>query len=531
MKSTDEKFLNELAQTLTASSGEEKNRRIRALEQLAAIPFTDPSHTVELLCETINKLGTIEPEITLVTKGLRKAVRSTDAALDRLTKLVEERHAGALHCACRILISFDVGKQSRLGPSLAKELFRRETADSLAEAIAAVLAQLKHPDAKRAVIKEISKYLDSPDQVRIKYAVAILSRIGDRAAESALLRVLSKLLDGYYGGYRDPIMKDLCSYFAKILTTSAVPRLLQGIEKGWHRCFAETLGAICDAYPELQRNVLRLAKRTSDISVKLDCVYGLATMHRALPRVKEIAAIIKDDDLKYEYARTSFKSLLMRNSKESRPLLADMLRSNDERRYEFALEVLKEMHLPIWDVAKSLGTQPVRAIYEYFWARKEAHSFDYLWQEKAKLGETIKGKTTRFEYLLQNLLSCLGFITLNVDPSRRAGVDIVAFPPTWSYALLIGATTGTVEDNLEKLANTVADLYTALGDLARKVEIVPIVATSLSGETNPKNADYARSHRIVTLRQSDIDRLVDWVNTSRSYKKFLTYLDVRLQHL
>lgn len=79
-------------------------------------------------------------------------------------------------------------------------------------------------------------------------------------------------------------------------------------------------------------------------------------------------------------------------------------------------------------------------------------------------------------------------------------------------------------DNLEKLADTLRGVRTALGELARKIEILPIVATSMAGETSPKDEEYARKYGVVILRQSDIDRLVEWVSTNRSYKKLLAYL-------
>ena len=147
-----------------------------------------------------------------------------------------------------------------------------------------------------------------------------------------------------------------------------------------------------------------------------------------------------------------------------------------------------------------------------------------LWEAKEKLGDAVKGKATKFEHPLRHLLSCLGFITLDVDPTRRTGVDTVAFPPSWSCVLLVGATTGVVGDNLEKLANTVKGVRTALGGLARKIDTLPIVATSIAGETNPKDEEYARKHGIVILRQPDIDKLMEWVSTNRSYKQVVTYL-------
>jgi hypothetical protein len=148
-----------------------------------------------------------------------------------------------------------------------------------------------------------------------------------------------------------------------------------------------------------------------------------------------------------------------------------------------------------------------------------------LWEAKEKLGENVKGKTTKFEHLLRHLLSCLGFITLDVDASGKKGVDTVAFAPSWSYVLVLGSTTGGISKNLQDLADILRGLRLTLGRLARKIEIFPVVATSMVVEAHPNDAEYARKHGILILRESDIDRIVNWVNTNRSYKELVAYLE------
>lgn len=525
MQRTGIELLTEIENTIAASSGEERNRRIRALEQLVKARLAGNSRAVDLLCELISKVGPLEPEIALVTKYFRSVARANRPTVERLAHLVGNHHVGAIWCGCRVLLFIGGKTQASLACSLAKEVLQRDTNDSVTETLLTALKQLKHPDARRAVTREVSRCLDSPDGLRIRHAVIILSHLGDKSVEPRLVDVLSKLLDGYYGGHIDTIRESLCSYFVKFKSRTAVPGLLRGIEKRSHRRFAETVGVICDTYPEVQEDLLRLARTTSNVSIKLECLAGLATMGKTKPLVRDLAEIIEDDELRYDDIRANFKQALLRNPRESKPILLEMLRNNDERRYEFALQVLKEMDIPIEEVAKAVGTNPIVAIYNYFFEEPSSSlSLTALWGAKQKLGEGVKGTTTRLEHLVRHLLSCLGFITLDVNASRRPGVDTVAFPPTWSCVLLIGTTTGVVGDNLEKLANTVREVRATLGEMAHKIQILAIVTTSIAGETNPKDKEYAQNHGVVILRQWDIDRLVEWVSTSRSYKEFLAYL-------
>lgn len=501
------------------------------MEQLGRLRITNASRAVEVLCEIVRKLGTVQPETTIVTKYLAKAAHSGGPALERLRKLIDERHTGAIQCGYLVLASLGERAQVLLGQSLSKEILRRDTSDSLTEGLVRALKELKNLDARRAVTEELSKSLDSPDGLRTRNAVAILSHVGDRSLESALLKVLRRLLDGYYGGHTDAIGKDLCSYFTRFQTKAAVRGLLRGVERRWQRCFAEAVAAICDRYPETQANLLRLARNTSDVSVKVECLYALATIQKTKPSVREIAGIVEEGDLlKYDSVRVDFKKVLLRNPRESRPIPLEMVRSDDERRYEFALEVLKEMHVPIEEISRVLGFNPVVAMYKYFFGGPaDSLGLEALWGTREKLGDGVRGTTTKFEHLLRHLLSCLGFITLDVSASRRPGVDTVAFSPTWSHVLLLGSTTGVVGDNLGKLANTVTEVRAALGELARKIEILPIVATSMAAEINPKDQEYAKRNGIVVLQEMDVDRLLGWVNTNRSYKKLLLYLEVKAE--
>ncbi|MCI0407277.1 MAG: hypothetical protein L0191_01725 [Acidobacteria bacterium] len=529
MQRTAEKLLTELEQIPTGTSADAKNRRIRTLERLVRLPLGREGRAADVLTEIARKLGPIEPEITLVSKCLRKALHSDGPVLDRLIRHVEERHRGAIQCGCRLLTSLGGTAQARLGRSLAKELLQWDVSDSITEVLVTALRQLTRPEAKRAVTEELSECLDSPDDLRIRHAVAILSSVGDKSVEAALVRVLTRLLDAYYGGQADTISKDLCSYFIKFRSRAAVPGLLRGIETRRHRCFAEAFGALCDSYPEVQAHVLRLARRASDVSVRLECMRSLAAMRRTMLRIKDLTRFVEDGDLKYDSWRADLRKVLLRNPKEAKPILLERLRRDDEVWSDFALEVLKQMRVPMEEVAEAVGKNPVTAIYEFFFgSEKEGLGLGPLWRGKAKLGEGVKGTTTRFEHLVRNLLACLGFGTLDVDPGRRAGVDTVAFPPTWSHVLLVGTTTGGVADDLEKLANTAKRVRAALGELAGKIEILPIVATSMAGETHPNDREYAWKNGIVILRESDIDHMMEWVNTNRSYKKFITYLEQKV---
>ena len=60
---------------------------------------------------------------------------------------------------------------------------------------------------------------------------------------------------------------------------------------------------------------------------------------------------------------------------------------------------------------------------------------------------------------------------------------------------------------------------------ARKMEIIPVVVTSVAAETNPRVAEYARRHSIVILRAADIDRIIDWVSTGRDFRELLTHME------
>lgn len=402
MQRSVEELLTELEQTISAASasatsGEAKNRRVRVLEHLGRATLTDGSRVVEVLCDVSGKLGLIEPESRLIARCLAKLVSSDVPALDTLIHLVEEHHQGAIQCGCRVLPSLRGNPEVRLVRSLAKELLQRETIDSLTEILAGALKQLRRTGAKRAATKELARCLDSPDSLKIRYAVTILLEIADEYVERGMITVLRKLLDGYYQDHAQAIRQDLCRYFVRVKSKKAVPGLLRGIELDRDICFAEALGTICDYRPEVQADILRLFKKASGVparvGIRLHCLSALSRMEREKPRVGSLAKMIDFADLRYDSFRGDLKRVLLKNPRESKPVLLGMLQGESEKQYQFALEVLKEMRIPMEEVAKATGTNPVVAIYNYFFeGQADRLALRALWEAKAKLGNGVGGQ-------------------------------------------------------------------------------------------------------------------------------------------
>jgi hypothetical protein len=89
-------------------------------------------------------------------------------------------------------------------------------------------------------------------------------------------------------------------------------------------------------------------------------------------------------DLRYDSFRGDLKRVLLKNPRESKPILLGMLQGESEKQYQFALEVLKEMRIPMEEVAKATGTNPIVAIYNYFFeGQADRLALRALWEAKA----------------------------------------------------------------------------------------------------------------------------------------------------
>jgi hypothetical protein len=532
---TDEDLLSEIEANASGGVGEPKNRRVLALERLQKRRLMNPSRGVRVLCELIRLVGPQPSDFHLVTTCLARMTSSDTGALVRLIGLIGEHHSGAVRCGCQLLPSLKREPQARLAGALAKKLLGADTEHDLAETLIASLRELTGREAKAAVTEELARCLDSPVFTIIRRAVGVLSRVADKHVERSFVKVLRKMLQGYYLGTPQAFRDDLCAYLARTGGKAAARALLRAMETQHEECFAKAVGAICGRHPEVQGDLLRLfrtaRRKESADAVRLSCLRAFSAVQKHRPPVAELAKAVTDHDLGYESFRSELRELLLRIPRQSRRIVLGMIQSGDEVRYRFAMDVLKGMQVPMSEVARALGTNPVVATYAYFFGHAaDGLGIRPLSEVKAeKLRENLKGKTTKFEHFIRHLLSCLGFITLDVDPSGKSGVDTVAFPPGWSHMLVISTTTGVVGDSLEKLANTTKGLRATLGKLADKIDVVPLVITSLASETNPKDEQYARHQGILVLRAPDVDRLVEWVSTNRSYKEVLASLDQRAE--
>jgi len=72
-------------------------------------------------------------------------------------------------------------------------------------------------------------------------------------------------------------------------------------------------------------------------------------------------------------------------------------------------------------------------------------------------------KWDRFEHFIQNIFSAFGFVVIYVEPSRRRGVELVAFSPDTFQCYVIGCTTAVLKDDIPKLRATLVEMEDSLG--------------------------------------------------------------------
>lgn len=176
------------------------------------------------------------------------------------------------------------------------------------------------------------------------------------------------------------------------------------------------------------------------------------------------------------------------------------------------------------ELSRAFPRNPRHAIYDFFY-RKKKLTLEELWEEKEKLGDSIKKvDIKRLEHLILNALNSFGFVSMYLDPAGCPGIDVVSFSSCSPHVLVIGCTTGIPKDDLQQLQASTSELRNGLRDIVRKLKVFPVLVTSKGVELHPTDLEYSAQNKIAILVQEDVEKLMVMLNTQRTPRDVIRFL-------
>lgn len=518
---SEEKLLESLRSNASGSSVENHEGRRVLLDELRrrkTIKHID--EVVEVLIDYEKKWGMSNPESSLIIELLSKATNLKDSAFKKwFDDMVISKDDKSLYCNAMITKNLkEKKKRSCIQPFLSL-LMGCGSFTGTTSRMCQTLLDIDNRDIQNDIIGAALPYLRTADSFKVVYAVKIVTSLSSDFVPELNL-VIERTLTDWFAAYEKEILTDICSYYRRIQDEKSIPHLLKIVKSdfdGEERLASKALASVIDSNPNTITQIWRFLEKEKKYYVSILIAFGEMVGGIDL---KKLFSTVNIDLTKWR-PREALRNIMIKAGEKARPHLLKMIQDRDQVTYTFARECLEEIGISIEEYSEVFEKPPILQMYEFFYEHRKRmllENLENLLKNKDKLRDSVRKPPDMFEYLIQNLFSAFGFITLFVDPSNKAGVDIIAFSSNRPYILVIGCTTSTLKYDLEKLNMTFSEMKGSLKELFAKYQILPMIFASVDVEIHPSDSEYARKHSIAILTQKEVATLYKMLKTNRSHE-------------
>jgi len=518
---TEEEIVSLLKTAISNSTVNASYERVKCLDELSRRTIKDVENVKEVLVEATRVHGWSDPESSMLIEILSKLAVTHDVFFQKLMdELVKKEQTQAfLVCISRLIGKLNSTKKRKSAKFLVWALMNKDSFTSATNALYKTLIGMDDTRTRKETVKSILPYLDSANVLQVFYAVGIASELGDRDLIPKICVVLDRSMTGWYDGHRDDIEKNICHFLERVKDIRDLPCILKLIESNPSKETYTALAILADEYPQATHQIERFLL---DKKRYLVALHVLNQMSKPRIDFDQLFTVVSRD-ISIASVRETLKGIILKIGKPAKQKLFEMAKSDEKQKYTFAMECLTEIGVSIDEISSAVGKNPVLQLHDFFYEKIE---LEQLWQDRGKLGETIKKSAIqKFDHFVLNLFNCFGLITLFVDPAGKEGVDIIAFSPSTPHLIIAGATTGGVlHDDLPKLNQTLIEMRRKLPELVKRYDVTPIIFTSKYSQLHDDDIEFAKKNGIILLTANEIGKLLEMVKTGRRASDLIHFL-------
>jgi len=516
----EEEIVSLLKTVISSSTVDASHKRVKCLDELSRRTIKDIENIKDALIEAIKTHGWSDPESSMLIEILSKLADTHDVffqeLMDELVK--KEQTQPFLVCISRLIGKLNQEKKRKSVRFLVEALTNKDSFTSATNALYKTLISMDDTETRKETVESILPYLDSADVYQVVYAVRIASELGNRDLIPQLCVVLDRSIAGWYDGHRNDIEKNICHFLARVKDIRSLPCVLKLIESNPSKETYIALASLADEYPQVAHEIERLLLDEKRYLVALHVLNQMSK-----PRIDpDQLFAISSKNLGIASVREILKGIILKIGKPAKQKLLEMAKSDEEEEYAFAMECLTEIGVLVDEISSVLGKNLVLQLHDFFYEKIE---LEQLWQDRGKLGETIKkSEIQKFDHFILNLFNCFGLITLFVDPAGKEGVDIIAFSPSTPHLIIAGVTTGVLHDDLPKLNQTLIEMRRKLQQVAKRYDFIPIIFTSMDTQPHESDTEFAKKNGITILTANEIGKLLEMMKTGRRASDLIHFL-------
>jgi hypothetical protein len=541
-KLAEKEFFENLVKTISGVSEHQKRERLEVLEDLQrrikCNLVQDCEEAIRILLDMARNQGYSRPESELIVESFLLFINKDDKyykiILGGLTDQRKEASRIFLVFSKLVLHLNHKKKQEGIKPLLGFLMNSEALNDNGVSEVYDCLVRLGNENLSAEIADAVSSHLDSLRICEVVFSARLIAKFGNNKLLPNVLKVLEKSEKGYFNGSNVEIEEEICQFIGRLTDVQGIAPLLKLLkmraskDQQYHNVIT-ALARVLDSNPNYVADILEVIyDERRDEKVVSAILRTIASMEKPKVDVRKLLANLRIDWLRSHMSRDPIKDILIRGGKTSKPVLFEILREDDSRKYDFALQCLKEIGISTDELASIFPQLPMLQIYNYFFKgnRKFPVDLNQIWREKQKLGDNVPGNTKLLEHLLLHIFAGFDFVTMNLGPFNVIGVDIVSFYPETLDLFIVGCTIGVIKDDLAKMDALVKKMKIEMPSLFEKCAVTPIVVCSEIASISHSDKEYADQNRIVILQSTQIDTLLEMLNTSRKSSAVIDYLKI-----
>ena len=167
--------------------------------------------------------------------------------------------------------------------------------------------------------------------------------------------------------------------------------------------------------------------------------------------------------------------------------------------------------------------------YNFFYGdrNKIPCEFDKMLSDTKKLNQEYPGKKpTGLDFLILNLFSCFGLLTMQVDSSGKPGADVLSFDSKTLDVFIVGCTTGIIKDDLKTIDALLHEMENELPEVFKKCNVTPLIISTGTQKFVHSDLKDAKDVGALLLGLENLKKIVEMLCTGRKIKDLVDYFDV-----
>lgn len=479
-------------------------------------------------------METASPEFFLITESMEHLANKHGETYPELLNGLGKCEDKIFLCFSKVVLSLDHKKKKQGIKYLMNFLGSRANLQGVGvKEVFDCLLSLGDQNLSSEIVKEATPLLKgSPSKPNaIIFSVKLCSRFANDKILSSMLDVLEKSMKGYFNGHYSRIEQEICEFLGRVkdpYTIRPLMCLLKMRPKHGINHIDSAIANILDAHQYRVDDVLDMLYDQRDRDSINAILKVFNKMNKSIDARKLLAKIRSNWWKQFKFSPNLLRQLLVKGGEKSKPPLFEL--SRQKERLDFALGCLKEIGVSRDEIATIFPKPPLMRLYNFFYKQKNRPTLDQIWAENGKLGNPMKGTTDKLEHLILHIFSGFNFSTINVAPLKLKAVDLACFYPETLDLFIIGCTTGTMENDLQKMNSTIKKMKEEMADLFSKCSVTPIVVYSERATIPQADLQYATQNRIVIIQRTNIDDLLEMLNTNRQGIEAIKYIKTLFYH-